>query len=361
MTSRVSTPRREFRPSTRSNTTTSAPIETRTVERRRTRSLFIALGVVGLLAIGLGRCSEAAGQLPQIAVHQTRQPIEVDMATVPLPIATVPSFPPTTPTSTRVAVPARPSPGCANPASPAAPGTSDVSVVSRGERRSYLRTIPIDSGPAPVPLVVVLDDGSGDPAGFLVQTRWGAIAQSRHLLVMAPRWSRADDEKFVSDAIVDMAWRTCVDLARVYLAGFSAGAVLGGRVACEHPELVAAMVAVSGLVAPERCRADVRVPVLAMQGALDEVVPTSSVDGAARAWAAQDRCQTDPSSEMVGWNVVYLEYAGCEGAVEVQLYLISDMGHEWPERVDDPRTARRWADLMSTTTIAMSFFDANAR
>ena len=33
------------------------------------------------------------------------------------------------------------------------------------------------------------------------------------------------------------------------------------------------------------------------------------------------------------------------------------MGHEWPERVDEPTNARRWVDLMSATTIAMSFFE----
>ena len=282
--------------------TMSEPRETRTVERRPTRSLFIALGVVGLLAVVLGRCSEATSQLPQTAVGRTRPPVELDMATVPPQLATVTTSPPTTPTSTRPAVPARPSPGCANPTGSQAPGTSDVPIVSRGERRSYLRTIPIRNESAPAPLVVVLDDGSGDPGAFVDRARWGAIAQLQHLIVAAPRWTRADDDQFAADAIVDIGLGTCVDLARVYLAGFSTGAMLGTRVVCEHPGLVTAFVAVAGLLAPDRCSPDDRVPVLAVQGALDEAVSPSSVVDAAKAWARQDRCQPEPVSEMVGWE-----------------------------------------------------------
>ena len=86
--------------------------ETRTIERGRTRSLFVGLGVVGLLAVLLGRCSEAAGQLPPMALDRTPPPVELDMAPVPPPLARVTTSPPTAPTTTRPPVPARPSPGC---------------------------------------------------------------------------------------------------------------------------------------------------------------------------------------------------------------------------------------------------------
>ncbi len=334
--------------------------ESRTVGRRRTRSLFIILGIVGLLVVVLGRCSDATSQLPHMAVGQTSPPVELEMAG-PIQPTPVTTFPPTTTTAARPAVPARPSAGCATPSGSRASGESNVSLVSLGERRSYLRTISIGDDGAPAPLVVVLDDGSDDPDVFVDRARWGAIAQLQHLVVLAPRWIRADDDQFVVDAIADAGLTTCVDLARVYLVGFSTGAMLGSRVVCDHSGLVTAFVAVAGLRPPDGCSPDVRLPVLALQGELDEAVSPSSVVDAAKAWARQDGCQPEPRSESVGWDIEYVEFRGCENAAEVQLYVLSDMGHEWLERPDDLGDAKRWADLVSTPTVAMAFCETHAR
>ena len=62
---------------------------------------------------------------------------------------------------------------------------------------------------------------------------------------------------------------------------------------------------------------------------------------------------------MVGWNLGSYEFEHCAGGTAVQFDLVSDMGHEWPVRVDELGEAQRWADLMSTTTIAMEFFAAH--
>jgi len=349
--------------STEDNSAMSDPPASRTGKPRPTRSLSIALAVVGLLAVVIGRSAQDTSQLPQPAAGPTRSPVQLSMATVPPPPppATVTTAPPTTPTSTRPAVPARPSPGCANPTGSQAPGTSDVPILSGGQRRSYLRTIPMSDQSTPAPLVVVLDDGSGDPRAFIDRARWDTTAQVHHLIVAAPRWTRADDDQFAADTIIDVGLGTCVDLARVYLAGFSTGAMLGTRVVCDHPGLVTAFVAVAGLLPPDRCSPDDRVPVLAIHGLLDEVVSPPSVFDAAKAWARQDRCQPDPLWETVGWNIEYYDFHRCEAAVDVQLYLLTDTGHEWPERVDDPTAAKRWTDLMSTTTIAMAFCETYAR
>ena len=104
-----------------------------------------------------------------------------------------------------------------------------------------------------------------------------------------------------------------------------------------------------------------RVPVLVVQGALDEAVSPASVVDAAKAWARQDRCQAEPVSVTVAWTSSYYEFGRCEDAVDVQLYMFSDMGHEWPEPVDDASRARRWADVIDTTTIAMAFCENYSR
>ena len=339
----------------------SDPIETRSVERRPRRSLFIALGVVVLLAVGLGRCSEATSQLPPKAVGPIRPPVELDMETVPLQLATGTSLPPTTPTSTcpRCRHAHRPDAPIPRSRRPRGPRTWPSSLVENAgatcERSRSGRTPhrPRSSSCS------TMDPAT--PARSSIGLAGARSGKLQHLIVAAPRWTRPDDAQFAADAIVDIGLVTCVDLARVDLAGFSTGAMLGARVVCEHPGLVTAFVAVAGLLAPDRCPPDDRVPVLARQGALDETVSPSSVADAAKAWARQDRCHPEPVSETVGWNIAYYEFERCEDAVEVQVYVLSDVGHEWPERVDDLSDARRWADLMSTTTIATAFCETYAR
>jgi len=96
----------------------SDPDEHRASEHHRTRSMFVVLGVLGLLTV----------VTPQLTAATTS--------------------PPTTPTSTRAVVPARPSPGCAHPRGSQGPGTSDVPVVlctaaSQGRLAELRGSVPI--------------------------------------------------------------------------------------------------------------------------------------------------------------------------------------------------------------------------
>ncbi len=328
-------PRRRSQLTDRGTRSAMSSDDAHAVEHHRTRSVFVVLGVLGLLAVTVGSCSAATSHPQRSAAGRTSPPVDLERATVPPQLTPLTTSPSTTPTSTRSAAPARPSPGCANPRGSQAPGTSEVPIVSRGERRSYLRTIPTGTKSGPAPLVVVLDDGSGDPSEFVRRAHWDAIAQSEHLVLAAPRWTNPDDDQLAADTIVDIGNATCVDLARVYLAGFSTGAMLGTQVVCKHHGLVTAFVAVAGLLAPDGCPPNDRVPVLAIQGALDLAVPPSSVVDAAKAWARQDGCQPEPIWEIVAWSSSYYDFERCAAAVDVQLYMLSDMGHEWPEPVDD--------------------------
>ena len=179
------------------------------------------------------------------ARHRRRSALEMAAPIRPAPVTTSPPPATTTTTTPAAALPARPSPGCANS---------------------------IGNEPNPAPVVVVLDDGSGDPGAFVDRSRIGAIAQAQHLVVVAPVGVEPMTTSSSADAIVDAGLRTCIDLSRVYLVGFSGGAMLGSRIVCHHPGLVTAFVAVAGLLPPDGCAVDVRVPVLALQGELDEAV-----------------------------------------------------------------------------------------
>jgi polyhydroxybutyrate depolymerase len=55
-----------------------------------------------------------------------------------------------------------------------------------------------------------------------------------------------DDAGLVAEVVADVAARTGADATRASVVGFSNGAMLGYRVACERPGLLAGLVAVAG-------------------------------------------------------------------------------------------------------------------
>lgn len=59
-------------------------------------------------------------------------------------------------------------------------------------------------------------------------------------------WSSAVDLPFFDAALADVASRTCADLSRVYVLGYSMGAYMAQQVGCERPGVVKALVAASG-------------------------------------------------------------------------------------------------------------------
>jgi poly(3-hydroxybutyrate) depolymerase len=100
---------------------------------------------------------------------------------------------------------------------------------------------------------------------------------------------------------------------------------------------------------------------LAILGERDEVVAQSAILDATKAWAHQDGCRPEPVGETVGWHIEHYEFQRCMDGSDVQLFMLNDMGHEWPKHSDDPRNAAWWADLMSATTVAITFGETFAR
>jgi hypothetical protein len=180
-----------------SDEATSGRIETRSLEHRRPRSLFIALGIAAVFAVVLGRWADVTSQLPHVAIGRTQTPVELDMepaslpaatstplrpttsasteldvATVSLPVTTAPTLPSTTSTSTPPPLPPLSSAGCAKHADFQGARPSELPLVSGGERRSYLRTTPSGNEPTPrrsssysMTEVAILPHSSIAPAG----------------------------------------------------------------------------------------------------------------------------------------------------------------------------------------------------
>ena len=171
--------------------------------------------------------------------------------------------------------------------------------------RTYLQVLPDQAAgtrSALRPLVILLHGHGGSPAQLLGErgtaapmSLWRGLVDTENLLLMAPAglpgndhhagWndcrqdgngrSAADDTGLVR-ALIDRAVQTLhADPARVYVMGMSNGAMMALRLATEMPELLAGVVAISGLqAAHSACAAPERaVPLLLMMGTADPLVP----------------------------------------------------------------------------------------
>jgi phospholipase/carboxylesterase len=92
--------------------------------------------------------------------------------------------------------------------------------------------------------------------------------------------SRAEAAGLLERFVAELPARLGADPQRVYLLGFSQGAILALGVAARAPQLVAGVVAVSGYLdpelLPEQMPAFQDLPILQMHGAYDDVIPVAA-------------------------------------------------------------------------------------
>jgi polyhydroxybutyrate depolymerase len=283
------------------------------------------------------------------------------------------------------------------------PGRSTVTLTSGGLERSAIVVVPpgwIDGSPRPL----VLDlHGSGSTAREeLARSRTADLAQTHDVVVVAPlgalragvgrAWNvphlataaaAPDDERFLLELVAALVVTGAVDRERVFATGMSGGGRMVSQLACDHPEVVAAIAPVAGLRAgppdrssPSRPAAGGGAPrgpvaVVAFHGTADVVNPYGGggepywgypVPAALARWAQVDGCLPEPVESRVTERVRMLAYRRLEsGPVEVVLYVVDGGGHTWPGSSAPWRPSEGVVSTeIDATRIMADFFSAAA-
>lgn len=147
-----------------------------------------------------------------------------------------------------------------------------------------------------------------------------------------------DDVGFFRAMLETIEQSYCVDPSRVFAAGFSNGAMLSHRLACEASDLVAAIAPVSGTMSIDTCAPARPIPVMEFHGTADFVVPfdggglgnSDSVPDTIAGWVARDGCATSSSITYEQGDATCETYGGCDAGTEVTLCTLTDGGHQWP-------------------------------
>jgi len=274
------------------------------------------------------------------------------------------------------------SPGCSlvsrrpTPKSSSTAGTAPLPFKAAGESGSYLIDTPTErSSRDPLPLVFDLHGYQETAAEQDVVSGLGAYGAAHGFVTVTPevqytvpRWDYAPgsaDRAFLVALIDRIEATRCVDLQRVFMAGYSNGAFTTSSMVCELGDRLAAVATISGIQAPTGCHPKRPVPVIAFHGTADPLVPYNggltsealalpapdgkgtmgSVRGTPEAagimpltapiptelarWASRNHCAEPPTVSKAAAGVALIAYR-CPNHATVELYREDGDGHTWP-------------------------------
>ena len=122
------------------------------------------------------------------------------------------------------------------------------------------------------------------------------------------------------------------------------------RLACELADRIAAVGTISGAYQSSgQCSPSRPVPVFAIHGTADPIIPYKGIPDWAAAWAERNHCNPDPID--VPHNVLIREtkWSNCREGADVILYTIEDLGHDWTH------------DLIDMGQTIWDFFEGHSR
>jgi polyhydroxybutyrate depolymerase len=271
---------------------------------------------------------------------------------------------------------------------PTAVSTTEVRLEHDGLDRSFRVTAPVAPGETPLPVLVALHGAGGSAVTLSYLTGFDRAAAGGAFVLVEPNgtgpdagsrtWNAGsccgtsagtvDDIGFLGAMLDRVAGDLPIDPKRVYVAGFSNGGMLAYRAACELGERIAGIAVVAGTMNVDDCPAPAPVPVLAIHGADNTVVPLAGgattyddprvepwynvpVEEAVRFWAQRDGCVASPAERTEGVARV-LRWAGCA----VELWIIDGGRHTW---FGGPMSAEGGLEpegSPSATDLALRFF-----
>ena len=270
-------------------------------------------------------------------------------------------------------------------------GRTEVGTIRVGDYDRTYRVYRPSSVVARPGLVIVLHAVFG--SGYLAESSIGFDAQADRLgwVVAYPDgvldgwdafgdttyWGRhpgVDDVAFAGALIDRLAASEGLDPDRVYVTGFSRGAMMTYRLGCELAGRIAAIAPVSGNMATASGSVDVPchpaapVSVLAIHGTADGSIPIaggrvdieySPMAQVIARWRGWDGCgglgtdSIDGPSTTTSW--------ACVGGATVATRVVTNGVHAWPGAVAPPYATTAAADSFDSARLIADFFMAHPR
>jgi len=234
---------------------------------------------------------------------------------------------------------------------------SEHGITSTGEERSYLLYVPENSGDGSLPLVFSFHGSGSFPQDQVDTSNFNELADQYGFAVVYPSgvftnsvsvrsWNTnedpgVDDVQFVRDMIEDVLGKVNIDRSRIYSSGFSGGARITSRLACELSDVLAAAAPVAGLQYPDDCAQARAIPIITFHAEDDQSnqyrVSGNSrpywrmgVETALDKWRQANGCSLQNNDTSLSEVVSLYTWTDCTGPAEIHFYHADTGGHSWP-------------------------------
>ncbi len=215
----------------------------------------------------------------------------------------------------------------------------------------------------PVPLVINLHGLGSDAEEMARMATWPEASRDGGFVTVFPQgveqsWNAGrccgaaseqgvDDVAFLDAVVAQMVAEEGVDPERIYLTGYSNGAMMSYLYSCRRADTLAGVASVAGTNFSD-CEPTQPVEFLQVSGEEDPVVPVLGgksslpglpevppVEGSLLAVGAASGCTGSPSGfELAG--VASFQGQGCSEGHEVRYDVIGGLGHEYPTLANSP-------------------------
>lgn len=288
--------------------------------------------------------------------------------------------PPTSSEATTSVPPASmPSASASSPTEGASPSAETGALVVGGARPVTVH-LPAGDASKPAPLLIMLHGYGSTGPEHESYFRFGPVVAARGLVFASPDgtvdsrgnhfWNATDaccdfdatgvdDAGYLAGLIKEISARASIDPKRVYIVGHSNGAAMSYRMACEHADLIAAIVSLAGATFATRtdCQPSEPVAILEIHGTADDTVrfdggnvsddgapgdmkPYPGAKATVASWASYDGCaaKLTRSKTTVDVDAVTFGTTGpaeatvdtasaCDRGGHVELWTIPNGGH----------------------------------
>ena len=277
--------------------------------------------------------------------------------------ASTPSQPPSLPSPTASATTtSAPTPGPTadrTPAPESAP-VQEATITVGSDTRVVDLYVPETTAAAAAPLLILLHASGESTFAMATESHAGELAAREGVIVALPpahgrRWdgmvspvdpiTPSADATFLVGLIDELAKQQQIDTKRVFIAGFSIGAVMSERMACQFADRMTAVALNAGAPWSESCSPARPVPILVMHGTSDTTYKISLAREVVNRWRAADQCSGNPAVSRLSDIATAETNDDCAEGVEVKFVQYAGIGH-------------RWFSNPSATDVLWSFFAA---
>ena len=259
-----------------------------------------------------------------------------------------------------------------------------------GMERSYILHIPPGYDQSqPTPLVLAYHGITLNAQEMMRISGFSAQADKDNFLVAYPEGSgtkqswnggeccgeamlkKVDDVGFTRAMIEDVAKLVNVDHSRIYATGFSNGAIMVYRLACDLADLIVAIGPVAAAPAISSCNPSQPVSVIHFHGDADRLNPYEggsrsggsdfmSVEASIDQWVGLNSCPTQAQETQSG-NIIHRIYAPCQQNSAMELYKILGGEHAWPGGEAVSQQVGEPTDEIDATALMWAFFKEHTR